>query len=223
MALTTSITLTAVPRTETGKGVARQLRLHGRIPAVVYGRGREPEALSVSLVEFEKAMVGRRGASIIDLDIGGKPVKALIREIQRHPVRPGPLHIDFYEIHEGVALTVDVPIHLIGTPQGVKTHGGLLDQIMREVEIEVLPKDIPDSIDVDVSALEIGDSIHVSDLVVANAEILADAHATVCTVSAPRIEEVEAEAVEEVVEGEAEPELIRRPKEEDEQPAGEEE
>lgn len=216
MALTTTVTLTAEPRTDTGKGVARQLRLRGRIPAVVYGRDRAPQALSVSLIEFEKAMAGHGGTSIIDLDIHGTPVSAVIREVQRHPIRPGPMHIDFYAIQEGVTLTVDVAVHLIGIPVGVKRDGGLLDQVLREVEIEVLPRDMPESIDIDVSHLEIGQSIHVSDLVVENAEILSEADATVCTVAAPRIEEVTAEAAEAIEAEAVEPELIRKPKDEDE-------
>ena len=218
MSLTTEITITAARRTDTGKGVARQMRLRGEVPAVIYGRGRDPEPLSVSLVEFEKKMHAARGASIIDLAIDGAPTKAVVREIQRHPFRPGILHIDFYEIHEGVKLTVSVPIHLEGTPEGVHNQGGVLDHILREVTIEVLPRNIPDHISVDVSDLTIGQSLHVSDLPADELTILADPSATVCAVVAPRVEEAPAptEELEELI-GEAggEPELIRKPKEEE--------
>ncbi len=162
-------------------------------------------------------MAGARSTSIIGLEIDGKAVQALIREIQRHPFRPGVLHIDFYEIHEGVTLTLNVPIHLSGTPVGVHTDGGVLDQILRDVQIEVLPRHIPERIDLDVTGMEVGKSLHVSDLVVENATVLADSRATICTVVPPRVEEVVAEVPEEEFEGEGEPELIRKPKEEGEE------
>ncbi len=211
-----TITLDAERRTGTGKGAARQLRLGGRIPAVIYGHGREPEALSLSAAAFERALIGRDAEStVIDLTIGDASVKALIREVQRHPVQPKIMHVDFYEIHAGEKVSLEVPIHLTGSPDGVRNGGGVLDQVLREVEILVLPTDIPDRLDVDVTALRIGQSLHVSDLTIPNAEILTDADATVCTVVAPRVEEepVVAAVPEETVE----PELIRKPKEEGEE------
>lgn len=217
-----TITLGAERRPGTGKGAARQLRLGGRIPAIIYGHGREPEVLSVSAAEFERALIGRDAEStVIDLAIGDASVKALIREVQRHPVLPTIMHVDFYEIHAGEKVSLEVPIHLIGSPDGVRNGGGVLDQVLREVEILVLPTDIPDRLDVDVTALRIGQSLHVSDLSIPNAEVLTDPEATVCTVVAPRVEEepVVAAVAEEVVE----PELIRKPKEEGEEEGEEEE
>lgn len=216
MPLTTSVTLTAENRTEIGKGVARELRRTGRVPAVIYGRGRDSQSLSVSLHDMERTLASVSGTTIIDLEVGGSTVKALIREVQRHPFRPGILHVDFYEIHEGETITLDIPIHLVGTPEGVRNSGGVLDQVVREIEIEVLPRDIPERVELDVSALGIGQSLHVSDLKIENATVLAEPGRTVCTVVAPRIEEAEEEA-EEVEEEEAEPELIRKPKEEAEE------
>ena len=211
-----SIALSAERRSASGKGPARQLRLSGRIPAVIYGHGREPESLSLSEAELERAFVGIAAEStLFDLAIDGAPVKALIREIQRHPYRSQILHIDFYEIHAGEKITLEVPIHLSGSPDGVRNAGGVLDQVLREVEIRVLPVDIPERVDIDVTELRVGASLHVSDIQIPNAEILTDPETTICTVVPPRIEAeevVEAAVPEET----AEPELIRKPKEEEE-------
>jgi len=217
----TTTAISAELRTERGKGAARQLRMQGRIPAVVYGRGREPTSLSISLTEFERNMIGSSSATIVDLSVDGKTFQTLVREVQKHPFRPGVLHVDFLEIQKGVKVTVSVPIHLEGVPEGVRTAGGVLDQSLREIEIEVLPKDIPSSIDLDVTELVVGQSLHVSDLEIAHATILSDERSTVCSVVPPRVEEEEAEVPEEVVEEGAEPELIRKPKTEDEDEAPE--
>jgi large subunit ribosomal protein L25 len=190
MALKTTITIAAARRSDTGKGNARQLRLNGKLPAVIYGRGREPESLTLGQSDYDKAMAGHSGASILDLNVDGKSVKALVREVQRHPVTRKVSHVDFYEIHEGVSLTVSIPIHIEGLASGVKNQGGVLDQTMREVQIEVLPRYIPEQFVVDVTALEIGGSIHLRDLQIENVKFLGDVDATVCTVAAPRVEEV---------------------------------
>lgn len=219
--MTTTTAISAELRTERGKGAARQLRMQGRIPAVIYGRGREAESLSISLTEFERNMIGSSSATIVDLSIEGKTFQTLVREVQKHPFRPGVLHVDFLEIQKGVKVTVSIPIRLEGIPEGVRTAGGVLDQSLREIEIEVLPKDIPSSIDLDVTELVVGQSLHVSDIEVANATILSDERSTVCSVVPPRVEEEEAEVVEEVEEEGAEPELIRKPKDEDEDEAPE--
>ncbi len=217
----TTTAISAELRTERGKGAARQLRMQGRVPAVIYGRGRQPESLSISLTEFERNMIGSSSATIVDLSIDGKTVQTLVREVQKHPFRPGVLHVDFLEIQKGVKVTVSIPIHLEGIPEGVRTAGGVLDQSLREIEIEVLPKNIPSSIDLDVTELVVGQSLHVSDIEVANATILSDERSTVCSVVPPRVEEEEAEVPEELEEEGAEPELIRKPKDEDEDEAPE--
>lgn len=210
-----AITLKAVRRSDRGKGAARQSRMRGQIPAVIYGRGRESVALTVALKEFERALSGHSaGSTVIDLFIDGEPVKTLIRDIQRHPYKPRILHVDFMEIHAGQQLKVNVPVRLVGSPEGVKNAGGVLDQVLREVEIEVLPRNIPDHIDLDVSLLEINQSLHVSDLEVPNAKVLTDPAKTICAVVPPRVEiEVVAEVPEELEE--AEPELIRKQKEDE--------
>jgi len=209
-------TIQATPRKTTGKGVARSLRREGKIPAVIYGRGRDPQALAVDTTALTRLLAQIAAATtLVDVTVEGRPaVKALIREIQRNPVRPSDIiHLDLYEVHADEKITVEVPVKLIGVPEGVKNFGGVLDQIMHDIEIKVFPADIPEHIDVDVSALNIGQSIHVGDLRVEKIEIMNDARQTVCTVVAPRAEEVVAPVAE--VAAVAEPELIRKVKPEE--------
>lgn len=213
--MTHEVRLTAERRSGTGKGAARKLRAAGRVPAVIYGHGREPEALSVSQTELEKALIGIAAAStVIDLTVDGQPVKTLIREIQRTPVRRDIVHVDFYEIHADEKITLNVPVHLVGSPDGVRNAGGVLDQVLREIEIEVLPAYIPERVELDVTALTIGKSLHVRDLTLPHATVLTHPDETVCTVVPPRIEEVVAPVAEALAEP-AEPELIRKPRAEE--------
>lgn len=210
-----SLTIDAQKRTESGKSAARQLRRDGSIPAVLYGHGREPESLSIALADFERTLASVHGTTVIKLKVGNKTSSALIQEVQRHPSRPQILHVDFLEVHKGEKLTVRPPIVLVGSPEGVRNQGGVLDQILRELEIRVLPKDLPDHIEVDVTKLTVGHSIHVRDINVPEADILTDRNTTICTVVAPRVEaEAVAVAAEEEVEV-GEPELIRKVKEEE--------
>jgi large subunit ribosomal protein L25 len=218
--MTTAVSIGAELRTGTGKGVARQLRLQGRVPAVLYGPGRATDALSVSASELERALMGHSVQStVVELTLGGSKVKTLIREIQRDPVRRVVMHVDFYEVRAGEKIKVEVPIRLTGSPEGVRTAGGVLDPIMRTVQIEVLPERIPEHIDLDVTHLNIGKSLHVRDLVIEGATVLSDPDATVCTVVPPRTEE--APPVPTAAEEVAEPELIRKPRAEGEEAEGE--
>src|SRR5437867_10727876 len=215
------VSLTASARQSTGKGAARQARFRGQIPAVIYGRGRDTQSLAVEAKALEKALTGVEPAStIIELAVVGKTVRTLIREIQRHPVRPDIIHVDFYEIHAAEKVKLKVPVHLVGAPDGVRNAGGVLDQVTREVEIEVLPEHIPDRVELDVTALKIGDSLHTRDLSIPNAVILTGADLTITTVVPPRAEEVAAPAAEAVTEV-AEPELIRKVREGEEGEEGE--
>lgn len=210
------VTLTAERRTETGKGAARKLRAKGRVPAVIYGHGREAEPLSISQTEIEKALIGIAAAStVIDLAVEGKTCRTLIREIQRTAVRREIVHLDFYEIHADEKIKLRVPVHLVGTPDGVRNAGGVLDQVLRDIEIEVLPAYIPEYVDLDVTALTIGKSLHVGDVRVEHATVLTRLEDTVCTVVPPRTEEVVAPVAEAAAEP-AEPELIRKPRAEEE-------
>src|SRR6059058_5275746 len=213
-----TISLTASPRQATGKGGARQARFRGKVPAVIYGHGRDTQPLELEAKALEKALTGIEPAStIIELAVDGKAaVKTLIREIQRHPLRPDIIHVDFYEIHATEKVKLKVPVHLVGNPDGVRNAGGVLDQVTREVEIEVLPENIPDRVELDVNALKIGDSLHVRDLSIPNAKILTDAELTIATVVPPRAEEVAAPSPEAATEV-AEPELIRKVREGEEE------
>ncbi len=216
-----TISLSASPRQATGKGGARQARFRGKVPAVIYGHGRASQPLELEAKALEKALHGIEPAStIIELSVDGTPVKTLIREIQRHPVRPDIIHVDFYEIHAAEKVKLRVPVHLVGNPDGVRNAGGVLDQVTRDVEIEVLPENIPDRVELDVTALKIGDSVHVRDLVIPNAKILTEAELTLATVVPPRAEEVAAPTPETATEV-AEPELIRKVREGEEEEGAE--
>ncbi len=209
------VALAASPRTATGKGAARQLRFQKKVPAVIYGHGRASQSLEIDAQALEKALTGIEPAStIIELTLEGKKARTLIREIQRHPVRPDIIHVDFYEIRADEKVKLRVPVHLTGTPDGVRNAGGVLDQVTREVEIEVMPEHIPDRVEFDVTALTIGRSVHVRDLQIPHATILTLADLTIATVVPPRAEEVAAPTAETGVEI-AEPELIRKPREEE--------
>jgi large subunit ribosomal protein L25 len=208
--------LQASTRRVTGKGAARTLRREGKVPGVIYGHGRTPEAVTVDTTALNKMLVGiSAGTTIVDVVIDDRaPVKALIREIQRDSLRPGQIfHLDLYEIQAHEEITLEVPVHLVGIPDGVRNFGGVLDHSLREIEIEVLPADIPEHVELDVTTLTIGHSLFVRDITIPKARILNDPDTPVCTVVAPRTEEAPAPA-EEVAP--AEPELIRKPKAEEE-------
>jgi large subunit ribosomal protein L25 len=216
-----TVSLSATLREKTGKGPARQARFQKQVPAVIYGHGRPTQTLMVDALALEKALTGIEPEStLIELSVDGKTSRTLIREIQRHPVRPDIIHVDFYEIRGGEKITLKVPVHLVGTPDGVRNAGGVLDQVTREVEIEVLPENIPDRVELDVTALKIGDSLHVRDLSIPNAAILTGADLTIAVVVPPRAEEVAAPTPEATTEV-AEPELIRKVREDEEGAEGE--
>lgn len=209
--------LSASARTTAGKGAARSLRRDGRVPAIIYGHARQPLSLSVPAREFER-LLERVAAenTVIELSIDGTMSRTLIREIQRHPVRRNVLHVDFQELVAGERVIVRIPIVLQGIPDGVRHNGGILSQITQELECRVDPLNMPSSIVVDVTPLTIGHSIHVSEMSIPEGvEVLDDPESTVAIVAAPK-EEVEA-PVAEASEAAAEPELIRKPKEGDEE------
>ncbi|CAN5299861.1 50S ribosomal protein L25/general stress protein Ctc [soil metagenome] len=211
-----SAQLNATPRSDVGKGVARSLRREGKIPAVIYGHAREPQPLAIDQRELDRLLSHIAAEStVIELSFDGSTSRTLIREIQRHPFKPQILHVDFQELVAGEKVTVDVPIILVGVPEGVRAEGGVLDQTMRELSIHVDPSNIPNHIDVDVTALNIGNSVHVSDLSLPEGvEVLDDEDSTICVVSAPRavVEETPVEVAAE--EGVEEPEVIGKGKEE---------
>ncbi len=182
--------LAAARREGHGKGVARKLRAAAKIPGVVYGKGVGPEAVSLDRKAFENLMKhgGHHGLIDLTLDSSGEPMKALVREIQIHPVSRLIEHVDLQRVSMQERIRILVPIVLIGKPEGVRLGGGILEHNLRNVEVECLPGQIPDQIEVDVTALAVGHSVHVSDLKVGNATILAHAETAVATVSMPAAE-----------------------------------
>ena len=214
-----SATLSASPRTAVGKGVARSLRAAGQVPGIIYGHAREAQPVAVNTRDLEKLLEHISAEStVVEVSLDGRTSRTLIREIQRHPFKRQILHIDFQELVAGEKVTVSVPIVLVGIPDVTRTEGGILDQTMRELEIEVDPAHMPSRIEVDVSNLAIGHSVHVSDLPVPpGVEVLDDPEQTVVVMSAPRVEEEPAPAAEVAVEPAPEPELIRKTKEEEEE------
>jgi large subunit ribosomal protein L25 len=208
-----SASLSAEARSDKGKGVARKLRAAGRVPAVVYGHAREAQSLSLVTRDLEKLLSQiSAGSTVIELSIGSAVTKTLIREVQRHPFKKQILHVDFQELVAGEKVIVDLPLVFVGVPEGVRLSGALLEQILHSIEVRVDPASIPNHIDVDVTNLAMGHSLHVRDLVLPEGlEVLSEEDATICAVIAPRA------AVEAVAEGDAvpEPELIRKTKEEE--------
>src|SRR5690606_25424011 len=166
LGMVTTATLNAARRQEHGKGPARRLRRAGQVPAVIYGHGERTRSLAIDAHELERLFANIRVEStIITLNIDGEsgaPVRALVREVQMHPYRSEVLHVDFLQVHAGERVHLEVPVRLTGTAAGVR-EGGILQQSLHEVEIQCLPDQIPESFEFDVSELEVGDSVHVSD------------------------------------------------------------
>jgi large subunit ribosomal protein L25 len=206
--------LSATRRTETGKGNARSLRREGQIPAVIYGHARESQSLTVSARDLEKLLSHISAAnSVVEIAVEGTTSRALIREIQRHPFKRVILHVDFQELVAGEKMTVRVPLRLTGTPVGVRLGGGIIDHTLRELTISVDPANMPSQIEIDITDLDLGDSIHVSQVTVPEGvTVLDEPGAAVVVIATPRaaVEAVAADA-EPVATG-AEPEVIRAKK-----------
>lgn len=211
--------LSAQPREDRGKSPSRKLRAGGRVPAVIYGHGEATRSLTIDAHELERLFAHiHKENTIINLKIEGEKaeVRALVREVQAHPVRGDIQHVDFYQVHAGEQITVEVPIRLTGTAAGVRS-GGILQHALNDLEIRVSADAIPDNITVDVSGLQIGDSIHVSDLQLPEGvEALVDGDRTVCSVVAPSVSAAEGAAQAEPTTATAEPEVIRARKKEEE-------
>lgn len=215
--------LAAEVRVGSGKGGARKLRATGKVPGVLYGLDKEPQPVDVSGPELKKLLRGSGENVLLDLAVKGKKSeKVLLRAVQRHPVTEDVLHVDFMRIDLSKEIEVTVPVRLVGTAEGVKA-GGVLEFVRRELDVSCLPTNIPDHIEVDISALGINDAVHVSDLTVENFEIVTDPARTIVVVHPPIVskiaegEEAEGEA-EAAAEGEAaEPEVITEKKREEEE------
>src|SRR3984885_558657 len=219
---TESNVLEAQPRTPGNKNVARRVRVGGKIPGVVYGAGKQSLPVTLDPRQVTRILHSKTGHNtIFDLDLeGSERTKAMIVDWQYEPIKGHLLHIDLKRIAMDKALRVNVPIVLQGVPLGVKTEGGILEQILREVEIECLPADIPSHIDVDVSELTFGTVLRVSDLPHnEKLKFLSDANQPVAHVTSVKEEVVAApEAVAaEAGAAPAEPEVIKKGKAETEE------
>jgi large subunit ribosomal protein L25 len=204
--------LTAKTREDKGKGAARKLRREGYVPAVLYGEASENRLLAIEARSLGALFrsVGM-GSHLVDLEVEGdssaRKNLALLKDIQQHPSRGDLLHVDLQLVSLKKKIHLTVPVVLTGEPVGVKTSGGVLELLSRELEIECLPDKIPDQIAVDVSALDVGDSLHVSDVSVQDVVILNSGETPVATVARPTVieEPVVEEEAEELAEGEEAP------------------
>ncbi len=190
-----SLELKAVTRDRTGKGPARSLRRDLRVPAVLYGPKTQPASLSVSALHLEKLLRETGGESkLLNLNIeGGQTKQVLIREIQKHPYRRRFLHVDFYEVPLDQPITVEVAIELVGDPIGLQK-GGELNLIQRTLAVRCLPNLIPESIRIDVSRIDLGEMLHVEDLLAESSyEFDEDPSVGVVSVVAPEVEAKPAE------------------------------
>ncbi len=205
--------LNAQKRETTNKKGTKAIRREGRVPAIYYFHGQDSTALSID--EKELRGILSSDSNIIELAFDdSKKTKCVVRDIQWDPVTSKPVHVDFLGIKMTEKITIQVPVNLIGTATGVKNEGGIQQQLLRELEVEALPADLPEHFDVDVTDLEIGDSIHVSDIEIDKAKILNDPEQSIVSISHPRIEE---EVEEAEVDETTEPEVIGEKKEEEEQ------
>jgi large subunit ribosomal protein L25 len=191
--------LTAEIREGVGKEKAKKLRAKGLIPAIFYGPRSQTIPLVIDSKELAKVLQTEAGENVlIDLDIrkGAQSDRkvVMLKDIQIDSLQSITLHTDFFEVAMDEMVTVEVPVHLVGKPEGTKM-GGILDQIRRVIQIQCFPGDIPKSIDIDVSPLNIGDSIHVQDIQVEKAKIISDTNFTIATVLPPVVEEKVVEAV----------------------------
>ena len=206
--------LSASPRANSGKGVARSLRRDGRLPAVIYGHARAPQSLSVDARDLSRLLEHVSAeTTVIELTVDGAMSRTLIREIQRHPVKRVIIHVDFQELVAGEKVTINVPIVITGVSVGVRLNGGILTQVLNELEVSVDPANIPNRIEVDVSEVNIGGSIHVNQLnIPEGVEVLTGASDTVLIVSASKASEETAPAADGTP---TEPEVIRAKKAEE--------
>jgi large subunit ribosomal protein L25 len=213
MAVSTIPTVVATPREgRFNKNAARRVRVSGQIPAVVYGAGQLSVAVTVDPRVAIRILHSDSGHNtIFDLDVIGSPVvKAMIVDWQNEPIKGALLHIDLKRIAMDKAMRVSVPIQLVGIPVGVKAQGGILEHVLREVEIECLPADIPSHLDVDVTALEVHGTIRVSGLPHSGSiKFLGDENATVAHVALVKEEVV---ATEDAVATAGEPEVAKKGK-----------
>lgn len=190
-----SVALKAYPRSVSGRNAVKKIRTSGRVPATIYGRNLQPQNLEVQTIELSNLLKHSASENIlVDLAVDGDKGKrlALMQEIQHDSLSGSVLHVDFHEIKEDEKVTIAVPVEATGEAAGVKAGGGVLEHVMFKLRVRALPKDLPEQINVDVSALEIGKSIHIGEIAApAGVEIIGKKEAVVFSVAAP-VAEVEA-------------------------------
>ena len=216
-----SLKLKAFPRTSVRRKGAKAVRSAGRIPANIYGKTAAPQNLEVDSTEFSDLVHAAHSEIIlVDLAVDGDSRAerlALIQDVQHHPLTGNVLHVDFHEVKPDEKVTIKVPVEAVGEAVGVKSGGGTLEHVLLKLRIRALPKDLPEQINVDVSALEVGKSIHIGEITApAGVEILGDKHITVLAVAAPVTEAAATtEAAPAAAGAEAkQPEMIKEKKEE---------
>jgi len=189
-----SVALKAYPRSQVQRAEVTKLRRAGRVPATIYGRQAQPQNLEVDYEEITDLLHHSASENVlVDLSVENDPRAkrlALVQEVQHHPLSAKVVHLDLHEVAENEKVTVQVPVETTGEAAGVKTGGGSLTHVLLKLKVRSLPKDLPEEILIDVTALEIGKSIHIGQIVPpAGVEILGDKHLTVVAVAAPRAEE----------------------------------
>jgi large subunit ribosomal protein L25 len=211
--------LKAFPRVLVQRGGVKKLRASGRVPATIYGRQAKPQNLEVVYDDISDLLHHSVSENVlvdltVDQDARAKRL-ALVQEVQHHPLNGKVLHVDLHEVAENEKVTISVPVETTGEAVGVKTGGGTLEHVMFKLRVRSLPKDLPEQIMVDVSALEIGKAIHLGDIVApTGVEILGDKHLTVVSVAAPRAEEEVAPAAGAEVKAAGDVEMTKEKKEE---------
>jgi len=221
-----SVPLKAFPRTQTRGRKVKQLRTTGRVPATIYGRQAKPQNLEINAREMGDLIHEHLSENLlVDLSIENDARAkrlALVQEIQHHPIDGKLVHVDFHEVAENEKVTVQVPVETVGEASGVKNSGGVLEHVLFKLKVRCLPKDLPEQINIDVSALEIGKSIHIGEITPpAGVEILGDKKTTVVSVAAPRAEEEVAPTAEAKAAGDVEMTKEKKDEEGGEAKAGE--
>ena len=197
-----SVSLNAFARSQAGRGEVKKLRTSGRVPATIYGRQTKPKNLELIAKELEDLIHHSVSENIlVDLAVEQAKHLALVQEVQHHPLSGKVLHVDFHEVSPTEMVTIMVPVETVGEAVGVKTGGGVLEHVLHKIKIRALPKNLPEQIVVDVTALEVGKSIHLGEIKAPEGvEILGDKKVSVISVAMPK---TEAEVVAETAEGAA--------------------
>lgn len=208
-----------MPRTLGRRAGAKKLRASGRVPAVIYGRGTQAQSLEVDARDIKNLIQHSVSENLlVDLSVkdDARPKRlALVQQIQHHPLDGGVLHVDFHEVAENEKVTIQVPVETSGEPVGVKLGGGVLEHVLFRIKVRALPKDLPEQLVVDVSNLELGKTIHVSELTApTGVEILGEPHIPVVSVALPRTEAEEAAEAEAAAAPAGEVQMIKEKKEE---------